>query len=378
MKLLHTTLAGLEGLGNETGWRIGHLSVIGGPSALLECLGEEWPGRLGHELRLGLSHLRMGLVAAHERDEREAWIVHEVFLQHAMLLVPLLALCDRPVFVIVHGNRPGGRGLRMKRLGQVLLDRFFASGRGVAVYLEVPPDENEEKADGREPGCRVIPMPAVPDLTPRLRPGERFLPGERIRVGVVGLRREGKPVADLLARLKALLPVNCPGHELVVGVPFQQGLEGLPSQGVTLVDTTDPAAYGRTLRSCHVLAVDFDPDDYAKRPSAIVNDALSAGCRVVTRRLRAIARQVEWPVRAGVLFDDVSGLEGALVKALAAVRSEGQDAHWRWREGRSAAVIASALGLDRKHPAGVVLGAAHGAAAKGWRSGQRDGWAGGG
>ena len=329
-------------LDRYTAVRIGHLTVAGRLPAPLAMLLRGLPASVRQAIGMEWAHARMGLRALLDPSV-ECWVVHEIFLQHASLMLFLLWLTRRDVVILLHGNRPLTARDRLKRVGLAVLNVFLRSDRFRIALFEIPDLIVPPPLRARTPRKFVIPIPARSDAFPSLVPGQRLGANERVVIGIIGMLRPGKPLHAIVPRVSAFVARHAESCDLLIGTPRSLRPDGLAGFAARVVDTEDDRSYLHALRSVHILVADFDAEDYSYRVSAVVNDAACSGCYLVVRRLPAIAQQVQWPVAVGCTFSEDADLEKCLETAVATVRAQGQDANWAWREGRSAALLAARL-----------------------------------
>ncbi len=308
---------------------------IAHPETRMRRLLEKIPiGALRHAALQNYLHISMALRAW--RAPRKALvIVMEFFPMHLLVAAPLFWLSGRRIAFVMHGCQQAAVGSLAHRLGLWHYRLYGFESIQLEISDEVLP-----------PSCRlgsarrlILPHPIVSDHTPRLACGERLPATARIRIGVVGILRKGKPAAELLKRLASLIPSRFPDCDLIAGTPAWQDDGSLSLANVEVIDTGDMARYFEVLRSLDILVVDFHRDDYYYRASGTIADGSSCGCHVVCPDYPVLNHQVTWPARIGTTFKSHEGLETALAEAVKYVRANGQDSLWAYREKRDGAYL---------------------------------------
>lgn len=334
----HRSLREFGGVVRASRHRLGFVS-LGGHPPRLEALLAKVPGKfLRHLLRQGWLHLRLACAAWRQRD-CDLVIVLEFHALHMLLAVPLLAPLRRRLAFIMHGTQQLATRSRLRRMALGYFKFFGFTG----IQAEIP-DTILPLGLRLDPARMfVIPLPIIPRVEPRLPPGERLPEGRKIKVGVVGMLREGKPTARLLAFLAPLLAREFPECELVAGAPLFQVSAALQALGVPITDTTEEEDYFALLSQIDVAVNYHERGDYFYRSSGTIADAASAGCHVLCMDLPVLRAQVSAPVRVGTTFSELDDLPRALRAALQQVREHGQDAHWEYRAARHAAAIAAKI-----------------------------------
>ena len=318
--------------------RLGLVSLGGDPPRLAALLARV-PGKFfRHVLLQGWRHLRLAFAAWRQRD-CDLVIVLEFLAPHMLFAAPLLAPLRRRLAFILHGTQQ----LAAHSWPHLAALRYFEIFGFTVLQMELPDAVLPPHLRLEPRRSFVIPHPIAAGVEPRLRPGERLPATARLKVGVVGMVRPGKPAGRLLAVLAPLLAREFPECELLAGAPSGPEFAALHAPGVRIADTSQELAY-RALLSQLDLAVYFhEPADYFYRASGTIADAASAGCHVLCMDLPVLRAQVSTPVRVGTTFAGLDDLPRALRAAIHEVRAHGQDAHWEYRAARNAAVIAAKI-----------------------------------
>ena len=298
---------------------------------------------IGLNLRREYRHVVMGL-KAFTFNNNEAILVFEAYNQHLLLLLPLLALTNKEILIMLHGNQQFAMNSTIKYLGLVYLKIYLKLlKRFKAILLEIDDDILPAKVQLPSQAKIVIPHPCRTDYLPNFKPGERLSTSNKIRIGIVGIIREDKPIAQLIEKIQEYqtkADVNC---EFIIGTPKQQKPAYLDKLGIDLHDTTTEKDYIRVLQDIDILVIHYDKDRYYYRTSGVISDAASCGCYIVASDYPLIKNQITYPVPIGTTFTDFEELGIILDRAIDHVLTNGQDNHWLWREKRTAKHIASLL-----------------------------------
>jgi glycosyltransferase involved in cell wall biosynthesis len=218
--------------------------------------------------------------------------------------------------------------------------KFFSKIK--VILLEIDDDILPTKVQLPAQSKIVIPHPLRSDIIPKLKLGERLPTDVKIKIGIVGMIRQDKPIGKLIEKIQTYLNNN-PQTELIIGTPFAQKPKYLDQLGVKLYDTTREEDYYKVLQEIDILVIDYDKNRYYYRTSGVISDAASCGCYIIASDYPVIKHQINYPVSIGSTFTNFEELDKVLEEAIAHVRDRGQDNHWLWREKRTAKHIASLL-----------------------------------
>ena len=194
----------------------------------------------------------------------------------------------------------------------------------------------------------IIPHPIISEITPRLKPGERLATDTSIKIGVVGMIRPDKPVAEIINKIQQYIESSSHQCELVIGTPLGQKPTYLDNIKATLSDTTKEEDYLKVLTQIDILVIHYDRQRYYYRTSGVISDAGSSGCYIIASDYPVIRNQVNYPVKIGSTFTNLDEIGNLIEQAIVHIKEKGQDNHWQWREARTAKVIAQILFPDRE------------------------------
>lgn len=305
----------------------------------------DWvPNLFRRAARREIKHLWMGWKAVSSRDHEDVFIF-ELYLQHIFLMMPLLSLSKGHVYLSLHWNQQLAMSSPLKYVGLLYLKLYLKMfPKFKAVLFEEDDQVLEERYRLPATAKCVIPMPVRTDLTPTLAMGERFGSDHRICFGISGFPRDGKgQLKDWIEHLDTLIATHFPDSQLRVGIPlFLSAAPKLPDR-VELVDTTLDPAYVEFLSQMDILITYYERDKYFYRTSGVMNDAVCSGCYVVAPDYPILAHQISWPAAVGATYEDMDGLVPAISTCVHALREQGQDPHWQWRQQRTAESIAPRL-----------------------------------
>ena len=267
---------------------------------------------------------------------QSAILIFEHKPQYALALYAACLSRRVPVFFFCHGlQQLQGRSVAHRwgfRLLRWLVSRFDVW----PIHLELADDALPERLRYRR--SIVMPLPLAPDSG---GPRSDF-DVKRVRLGVVGMLRPDKPVVPLIEALKKAFAGN-PRYELRIATPFWLVTEELRQAGLELVDTTSPEQYDQFLRSTDIVLADFERSSFFFRPSAIVNDALAAGCYVIAPDYPVFKAQLSTPCRVGSVFGELAEIE-ELVGAAVIELKEGKVDFEQWRAHRRDEKLLNMLG----------------------------------
>ena len=297
---------------------------------------------IGLQLRREYRHISMGIRAFRLKDI-DTIFIFEIYNQHLLGVLPLLALTAKQVFISLHGNQQFAMTSKIKLFGLVYLKTYLQLFNNLKVVLfEIDDDVIPDKFRLPASSKIIIPHPILSEVTPKLLPGER-LPIAKIKIGVVGMIREDKPISKLIAKLKKYISSYTDQCELIIGTPFGQKPDYLDQLGVSLYDTTKEEDYISVLKQIDILVIHYDKDRYYYRTSGVISDAGSCGCYIIASDYPVINHQVNFPVPIGATFSTFDEIGSLIDHAITHICQKGQDNHWIWREQRSAEAIAKLL-----------------------------------
>ena len=298
---------------------------------------------IGLNLRREYRHLAMGLRALSFKDY-DAILVFEAYNQHLLFLLPLLALTQKEILIMLHGNQQFAMNSTIKYLGLLYLKIYLKFlKRFKAILLEIDDDILPPKVQLPTRSKIVIPHPCRSDYLPSLKPGERLSDDTKIKIGIVGIIRADKPIARLIEKIQEYQRKNQEKCEFIIGTPKGQKPAYLDKSTINLQDTTEEKDYIRVLQDIDILVIHYDKERYYYRTSGVISDATSCGCYIVASDYPLIKNQITYPVEIGTTFTDFTELDEALDKAIDYVINNGQDNHWLWREKRTAKHISTLL-----------------------------------
>ena len=349
MKLFHNGLKDLLSLNQYSpGKKIGFLSIETDLPELFIKLTQALPSyALGLHIRREYRHIMMAL-RAFKLQDADTLFVFEIYSQHLLLTLPLLALTGKEVLLSLHGNQQFAMTSKVKYLGLLYLKLFLNLPQFKALTLEIDDDVIPEKYQLPDGSKLVIPHPILTDMQPNLKPGERWPEERPIKVGVVGMIRPDKPIAKLIEELQQYLEQTSYNCELIIGTPFWQRPDYLDKFNCTLVDTAKEEDYLKVLQQIDILVIHYDQERYYYRTSGVISDAGSCGCYIIASDYPVIKHQVNWPAQIGSTFKEFAEIGALIDEAIPQIRSQGQDNHWLWREGRAAKAIANILFKNEK------------------------------
>ena len=297
---------------------------------------------IGLHLRREYRHLAMGL-RAWQNQEADALFIFEIYLQNIFIVLPMLAWQRKTVYLSLHWNQQLAMHSRLKFFCLMYLKFFLKYFNFKAVLFEVDDDVIPEKFRLPSQAKIVTPMPIRSDAQPNLKQGERIAKNKTIKIGVVGMIRQDKPIAKLIEKLKKYTQSSTSTCELLLGVPLWQKPDNLEQWDVKIYDTTTEKQYIDLLNEIDILVAHYDEKRYYYRTSGVLSDAACCGCYVITSDYPAIHHQVNFPVKVGATFQDFNELPFLLDQGINFIHQYGQDNQWLWREKRTAQEIAKIL-----------------------------------
>ncbi|HAG84139.1 MAG TPA: hypothetical protein DCL61_24035 [Cyanobacteria bacterium UBA12227] len=324
--------------------KIGFLSLETPLPSLLKKFTESLPNySLGLQVRREYRHISMGLRSLKFKDI-DTLFIFEIYNQHLLFVLPLLASTGKDVFISLHGNQQFAINSRIKFLGLIYLKNYLQLFKNLKVVLfEIDDDVIPEKFRLPAASKVIIPHPIISDATPKLKPGERLPANTKIKIGVVGMIRQDKPIGTLIEKLQEYIASSNSGCELIIGTPFGQKPDYLDKIEATLYDTTKENDYINVLKQIDILVIHYEKDRYYYRTSGVISDAGSCGCYIIASDYPVINHQVNWPLQIGSTFAHFNEIGSLIDQAINHIREKGQDNHWIWREQRSAEAIAKLL-----------------------------------
>ena len=345
MKLFHQGLKDLLTLNQySTHTKLEFLSIETNLPTWLKKLTQTIPiYAIALNLRREYRHIAMGLRALNFKDN-DVIFIFEAYNQHFFFLLPLLSLTKKEILIMLHGNQQFAMNSKIKYLGLLYLKvhlKLFK--RFKAILLEIDDDILPEQVRLPSQAKIIIPHPCRSDYLPSLKPGERLSPDPKIKIGIVGIIRADKPIAQLVEKIQEYQTKADKSCEFIIGTPKQQKPNYLDKLNIELYDTTKEEDYIRVLQEIDILVIHYDRDRYYYRTSGVISDAASCGCYIVASDYPLIKHQVTYPVTIGTTFTDFEELDTILDKAIEYVLTHGQDNHWLWRERRTAKHISTLL-----------------------------------
>jgi hypothetical protein len=298
---------------------------------------------IGLQIRREYRHVSMGGRAFKLKDI-DVIFVFEIYNQHLLAVLPLLALRGKEVLISLHGNQQFAMNSRIKFLGLIYLKKYLQFFNNLKVVLfEI--DDNVIPEKFRLPAASkvIIPHPIISEATPRLRAGERLPVDAKIKLGVVGMIRQDKPISKLIEILQDYVAANEQKCELIIGTPFGQKPDYLDKLKVQLYDTTKEEDYINVLKQIDILVIHYDKNRYYYRTSGVISDAGSCGCYIIASDYPVIKHQVSWPIQIGSTFSTFDDIGSLIDQGITHIREKGQDNHWIWRKQRTAEAIAKIL-----------------------------------
>jgi hypothetical protein len=345
MKLMHNGLKDLLLLTQYSkGKKIGFLSLKTPlPSWFVKLTESISNYSIGLQIRRESLHIAMGLRAFNLKDI-DSIFVFELYNQHLFFLLPLLALTGKEVFLSLHGNQQFAMTSQIKFLGLMYLKAYLKLFKNLKIItLEIDDDVLPEKFRLPDSSKYIIPHPIISEAKPKLLPGERLPNNSKIKIGVVGLIREDKPIAKIIEKLQHYIASSQHNCELIIGTPFWQKPNYLEQIEATFYNTTQEENYLKVLTEIDILVIHYEKDRYYYRTSGVISDAASCGCYIIASDYPVIKHQVNWPIKIGATFSNFDEIGQLLDEAISHLQEKGQDNHWIWREQRTAEAIAKIL-----------------------------------
>lgn len=275
--------------------------------------------------------------ALKEQKNNDLVIIMEVFPIYMVFCNIFLSLFRKKMIFIMHDAQ---QKALVSKLHYLAL-KYFKFFNFYSVDLEIDDSFLPKKFCFRKEKLLVFPHP-ITEGRPSLLPGERRSENEKIKIGILGKSRKGKPKLKLARKVKRILENtefnNC---ELVVGHPRSdmKGYEALLAEKILVHNTDLKQEYFELLKDIDIYIEDFEEKLYFFRASGTIADAVSCGCHVVCPDYPVIRHQVMWPCRVGTVYSSLGNLEIAILKAIQFVKKNGKDNNWKYREKRDAKSI---------------------------------------
>ncbi|MFM7407397.1 MAG: glycosyltransferase family 1 protein [Cuspidothrix sp.] len=272
---------------------------------------------VGLQLRREYRHISMGLQALSLKDVDSIYVM-EIYNQHLLTLLPMLVSTGKPVFLGIHGNQLFAQESKIKYLGFVYLQKFLRlNPKFKVILLELDDDYVRDDLKFSPASKIVIPHPIISEVTPKLQPGERLNENDKIKIGIIGIIREDKPINKILEKLRHYVSQHSQQLELVIGTPINQKPKFLEtSSDITFIDTTKDEDYLHALQQLDILVTDFDKERYYYRASGVISDAGSCGCYIIAPDYPVINHQISWPVSIGSCYSSLDDLEQLIAQAM--------------------------------------------------------------
>jgi hypothetical protein len=348
MELMHNGLKDLLLLNQySNGKKIVFLSLETPLPSWLKKITQSIPSySIGLQIRREYRHVAMGL-RAWRLNDIDSIFVFEFYNQHCLLLLPLLALRGKRTFLSLHGNQQFAISSKIKYWGLLYLKIYLKLFKNLKVILlEIDDDIIPEKYTLPEYSKYIIPHPIISEVKPRLKPGERLAADISIKIGVVGMIRSDKPIAQIINKIQQYIQSSANRCELIIGTPLKQKPSYLDKIETKIYDTTKEEDYLKVLGAIDILVIHYDKERYYYRTSGVISDAGSSGCYIIASDYPVIRNQVHYPVSIGATFSSFDEISDRLDRAIVHIRQQGQDNHWQWREKRSVEAIAKILFAD--------------------------------
>lgn len=312
---------------------------------------------IGLQIRRQYRHLSMGLRSLKFSDVDTVFIF-EVYNQHLLLVMPLfsiMALRGKEVLICLHGNQQFAMTNKIKFWGLLYLKAYLNLFKKLKIVtFEVNDDVLPEKFRLPDKSKYIIPHPIISEAKPKFLPAERLPSNVPIKIGVVGMIRPDKPIAQVIEKLQEYIKSSDHQCELIIGTPFAQKPDYLDQVNVTLYDTTEQEEYVKILTEIDILVIHYEKDRYYYRTSGVISDAASCGCYIIASDYPVINHQVNWPEKIGSTFSDFNEINNLIDEGILHIREKGQDNHWLWREERTAKAIAKILFPNNYKPENKV------------------------
>lgn len=253
MQLMHPGLKDLLLIPQYTSKAIAFLSLETELPNWLLKFSRLFPYQIGLQIRREYRHIAMGLRSFSLKNV-DSIFVFEFYNQHCLFLLPLLVLRGKPTFLSLHGNQQFAISSKIKYLGLIYLKLYLKLFKNLQIILlEIDDDVIPEKYRLPDESKYIMPHPIISEVTPRLKPGERLPDDVTIKIGVVGIIRPDKPIAEIIDIIQNYIP-NCPHQcELIIGTPLIQKPDFLANINATLLDTTKEEDYLKVLQQIKLI-----------------------------------------------------------------------------------------------------------------------------
>jgi hypothetical protein len=163
------------------------------------------------------------------------------------------------------------------------------------------------------------------------------------KIGIVGKMRQGKQfnkTLDVLLKLQTKLDFL-----LIIGTDDFSSFNSINSDNVKLINTSTRNNYFSVLALCDIVVLNYGESEYLYRCSGVAADAIGARTYVVCPNFPMMSNQLNYPDRVGILYNNESDLEMAIVQALQlapAAENAAFESHYRERSIENLALV-----LDR-------------------------------
>ena len=167
---------------------------------------------------------------------------------------------------------------------------------------------------------------------------------QKKKIGLVGKMRQGKQFGktlDFLLKLQEKLDFL-----LVIGTDDFSYFGSINSENIKLLDTSTRDNYFSVLELCDIVVLNYEESKYRYRCSGVAADAIGVRTYVVCPNFPMMSRQLNYPERVGILYNNESDLEMAIQQALElvpATQNAAFESHYRERS-----IESLALALDRE------------------------------
>ena len=104
---------------------------------------------------------------------------------------------------------------------------------------------------------------------------------------------------------------------LIIGTHNFSCFDGMDLQGIKLINTSTNDAYVAALSACDIVVLNYEKSNYFYRCSGVAADAIAVQTYVVCPDFPFMSRQVNYPAKVGIVYQDETDLEIAIQQALA-------------------------------------------------------------
>lgn len=341
MNLTHATMRPFLGLDSFTRLRIRCVSLSEGRAGESKILHRMITSRfaIARFAVHSFLNMRMALIAWQKSAHADLILILEFEPKYMLIPNLLLLPLRRRLIFFAHG---------MQQLATVSFLNYWplALFRACRYHvMQLERDDSVLAPKYRMPPARVLILPfPVADIPP-LESVEPAQPGSKVvTIGLVGMWAPGKNRKELVEILRSLSQESNGAVRVVLGLPhWDQELDTMKKTGLEVVSTSSKNDYWKCLRSVDIAVQDFDRRFYFYRASALVSDAVSAGCHVVCPDYPVLSRQINWPVRVGTTYDGIENLPDAVRQAIEYVRTKGRGLPAEYSAARGKAQIASKI-----------------------------------